>query len=93
MVHQGGDIVTDAFNSSDSTDTEGKWKNIEVRYKGAITNESAWMNTIPAVGKTWATDFKPGDELKIEFPKLDSDDTIAVVYTPLGDILQRVKVA
>ena len=57
-----------------------------------ITTGSAWMNTV-AETATWSDDFMPGDELKIQFSSLASDDTIAVVYTPSGDMLQRVKVA
>lgn len=92
LVHQGGDIVTDAFNGS-ATTTSGKWKNIEVRYNGAKVPDAntVYLNNI---GGAWTTnDFVPGDELKITFSKLDSGDTIAVVYTPSGDILQRVKVS
>ncbi len=46
-----------------------------------------------------ATDFAPGDELEINVSAaalgsaLASGDTIAVVYTPSGVILQRVTVA
>jgi flagellin-like protein len=91
LIHQGGDIITDAFDGS-ATTTSSTWKNIEVRHNGTITNRSALMNN-SAVSSRWANDFKPGDELKINFSSLASDDTIAVVYTPSGDILQRVKVA
>ena len=93
LIHQGGDIVTDAFTGTKGT-TKSEWNNIEVRHNGAIINTtSAWLNTGDVITTAWATDFKPGDELKINFSSLASADTIAVVYTPSGDMLQRVKVA
>jgi len=94
LVHQGGDIITDAFTGTVETKTGAEWNNIEVRYNGEIVNtSSAWLNTDNVNDTEWDTDFVPGDELKIEFSSLASDDTIAVVYTPSGDMLQRVKVA
>jgi flagellin-like protein len=97
LIHQGGDIITDAFNGTGGLGVliGSKWKNVEVRHNGAkLTTEWAWMNTVANSSTTaWSDDFTPGDELKIQFSSLASDDTIAVVYTPSGDILQRVKVA
>ncbi len=96
ILHHGGDIISDAFTS------EGAWRNIDVRANGkpcTVDNGNASLNGTWNSGNWGATDFAPGDELEINVSAaalgsaLASGDTIAVVYTPSGDMLQRVKVA
>ncbi len=87
VVHRGGDIITDAFNGTND------WDNIEVKKNGITRNFTTYNVTTPIGDDN--NDFDPGEEIEIKITNtsLASGDTIAVVYTPSGDILQRVKVA
>jgi flagellin-like protein len=94
VLHHGGDTITDAFSGT------GAWKNIEVKVNGKsfLTDGNASLNA-DWDPSSWGTNFAPGDELEINVSNaslsraLSSDDTIAVVYIPSGDIMQRVNVA
>ncbi len=85
VVHRGGDIITDAFSDTDD------WDNIEVKRNGVTRGFS---NVTTQIGDN-NSHFDPGEEIEINITGggLASGDTIAVVYTPSGDMLQRVKVA
>ena len=85
LIHHGGDTITDAFKDSCTN-----WSDIMVKHNGADINWSG--NVIPS--DTSNNNFGSGEELKIKVtPALVSGDTLTVVYTPTGDVLQRVKVA
>ena len=81
LVHHGGDSITDAFGATD-------WGDLKVKHNGADIN---WT----AVTKGGDADdhFESGEQLTITVSTLVSGDTLSVVYTPTGDVLQRVKVA
>ena len=83
VIHHGGDTITDAFDT-----TGDKWNNLVVKQNGTNLNYSLDIVTEPS-----NDNFDSGEELKINVTKLESGDTITVVYIPSGDILQRVKVA
>jgi flagellin-like protein len=87
LVHQGGDIITDAFVGAAPPTN---WDNIEVKING-VTRVFLGNVAIP-IGNN-DENFDPGEEIEITVVALASGDTIAVIYTPSGDILQRVKVA
>ena len=85
LVHHGGDSITDAFTGTPASG----WGDIVVKHNG--TNIDWDTNVIPS--DTGDNNFGSGEELKITVPALKSSDTLTVVYTPTGDVLQRVKVA
>jgi len=82
LIHHGGDTIIDAF-----TGNAPYWNALEVRINGVIFTGSMKLN-----GASVSTgDFKPGDELDLSLEKeLSVNDVITVVFTPTGDILQRV---
>ena len=105
LYHHGGDTISDAFNAnSTTTGMAGMWDKLEVRVNGAIVtnvvgknnyatalemNSTGYNLTIP----TWKTTFAPGDQIKIEFNHLDTDDSLIVLHVPSDSILQRVTVS
>lgn len=104
IIHHGGDTIPDAFATGNQLGDAANWSALEVRINGAVyTNnvtsggKQATMNSA-AIG---AADFQAGDELQLPVngigiskdTALESGDTIAVVYTPTGDLLQRVLVS
>ena len=95
IIHHGGDTIVNAFNPTNLTKADecgGKWKNLEVRKNGAKMNCWTAMNGTEC-DEVWASDFHSGDEIEIGLGTgLESGDSIAVVYTPTGDLLQRVTV-
>ena len=108
VLHHGGETVTTAFKDGTTVnngwdalqvkingqifdlDKNGVGTEISLNdttIKEGVTDASKWATT-------WGTTkFAAGDELELVLVNtLKSGDTIAVVYTPSGDILQRVKV-
>ena len=92
MIHHGGDKIIDAFTTA-SDPTGLKWNKLEVRYNGEVFNGSSYLNNV-GNGTAWDDgNFEPGDELKLTFADgLADGESIAVVYKPTGDLLQRVVV-
>ncbi len=86
IIHHGGDPIVDAFKNE--TGTGGNWSNLEVKLEG---ENIEWANV--TVGGDKNLNFESGEQMEITVSALKSGDSIAVVYTPSGDILQRVKVA
>ena len=108
VLHHGGETVTTAFKNGVTVkngwdalqvkingqifDLDPKGVGTEISLndttiKQGDTDESNWKT------KWGTTKFAAGDELELKLTNtLKSGDTIAVVYTPSGDILQRVKV-
>ena len=99
IYHHGGDTIVDAFVDTAVNDTNGdpseKWYNLEVRLNGATVGKSRinWlkMNTTYS-NETWKPNFDPGDQISMEFKKLNVSDSIAVVHVPSDSIMQRVTV-
>ena len=93
LIHHGGDKIVGAFNKTASTPTKLMWSKLEVRYNGEVFSGTSCMNGDDSNSSTaWDGNFEPGDELKLTFPKLEEDQSIAVVYKPTGDLLQRIVV-
>ena len=92
IVHMGGDKISNAFVPSYVYKVNASiFENIEVRINGEVYEGWASLNN----GAISKPDFAAGDELELGLGagwRLHSGDSIAVVYTPTGDILQRVKV-
>ena len=91
LVHMGGDKIGNAFAPSyDYKVNATIFENMEVRLNGAIYDGWASLNA----GEIAKPDFEVGDELELGLcpERLHPGDSITVVYTPTGDILQRVKV-
>ncbi len=92
VIHHGGDTIVDAFNAVNPTD----WKNLIVKHNGL---DITWTTgTIVTLGGDTDPDFESGEQLEINITAdvgatLASGDTITVVYTETGDLMQRVKVA
>ena len=94
IYHHGGDTIVDAFNGSGTTYSQ-KWNNLEVRLNGATVgsgdiNILLMNNSNSSV--TWKQNFEPGDQISMEFKKLEVGNSIAVVHVPSDSILQRVTV-
>ena len=84
IIHYGGDTITNAFNL-----TAEKWDKMTVKRNGTDIDFSMYVT--PPSGNN---NFEAGEEIKISMlPNLVSDETITVVYTPSGDVLQRIKIA
>ena len=84
LIHKSGDTIVDAFKEN-----APYWNSLEVRIHGAIYEGDVKLNG----GAVSAGDFKPGDELELSLDReLTSGDTVTVIYTPTGDLLQRVKI-
>ncbi len=87
IIHHGGDPIVDAFKNETGNNNK-TWSNLVVKHNGADINYSANV--------TFGGDddfiFESGEQMEITVTALESGDSIAVVYTPSGDILQRVKV-
>lgn len=85
LIHHGGDTIVNAFKGNPPY-----WNYLEVRINGAVFSDILTLN-----GATVSSgDFKPGDELELSLDSgLNSDDSISVVYTPTGDLLQRATVS
>ncbi len=83
LIHHGGDTIVESFKN-------GNWHNLEVKYNGVVIDTS---KTTLNGGALDNNDFKAGDELAMVVPMLSSGDVITVIYTPTGDILQKVTVA
>ena len=96
IYHHGGDTIVDAFVSAGTgTDPSKKWKNVEVRLNGAAVGNSQinWLKmNNSGINETWKPNFEPGDQISMEFKKLNVSDSIAVVHVPSDSILQRVTV-
>jgi flagellin-like protein len=93
MIHHGGDTIVEAFDATSGDVATGlRWKKLQVRYNGATFNGTSYLNgDSNATG--WADgNFNAGDELKLSFPYLLSGDSLTVVFTPTGDVLQRITV-
>ena len=91
LIHHGGDKIIGAFNTTE-TSTVYAWGKLEVRYNGEIFGGMSYLNGHESNTTAWDGNFVPGDELKLTFPTLVEDQSIAVVYKPTGDLLQRVVV-
>ena len=84
VIHHGGDTITGAFDA-----TGNNWTNLIVKHNG---EDIVWDGNVTAGGDGDA-DFSSGEQLDITVTALGTGDTIAVVYTVTGDLMQRVKVA
>jgi len=94
IYHHGGDTIVDAFEPT-ATSPSQKWKNVEVRLNGATVGSSEinWLKMNNSnCSEAWKPNFEPGDQISMEFQKLNVSDSIAVVHTPSDSILQRVTV-
>jgi len=106
VIHHGGETISSAFrdgeeNGWEALEVKVNGQTVEIKENGGIGEGIAlngvWVNNYTDKWvTTWGskTQFAPGDELEIGLKKaLESGDTVTIVYTPRGDILQRVKVA
>ncbi|MEA2033354.1 MAG: type IV pilin N-terminal domain-containing protein [Euryarchaeota archaeon] len=87
VIHHGGDTIVDAFTVNDTLKL-ATWDNLKVKHGGIDIPEAN-----VTVGGNNDTNFVSGEQLQINVSALASGDTITVVYTETGDLLQRVKVA
>ena len=88
VIHHGGDTIVDAFTNMTGA---GGWKNLMVKHNGA---DIGWSATNVTLGGDTNNNFASGEQLRVKVPStLASGDTITVVYTVTGDLMQRVKVA
>lgn len=105
IIHHGGDPISRAFNGSfdNTSGSKGAWNNMEIRINGSasgtydLTLNGDPLDSLGSENLTvdWGTTkFSPGDQLDIGWTgwNLTSDDSIAIVYIPSGDLLQRVVV-
>jgi len=83
VIHHGGDTIVDAFTVS-----AGNWSNLLVKHNGKDIPDANMT-----VSDTTNDNFESGEEIRITVATLQSTDTVTVVYTVTGDIMQRVKVA
>jgi len=92
IVHMGGDKIENAFVPSYVYKVNASiFESIEVRINGAVYEGWASLNS----GAISKPDFAAGDELELGLGSdwiLHYGDSIAVIYTPTGDILRRVTV-
>ena len=100
IIHQGGDTIIDAFGNPATGGVRGQfagdWNYLEVRQNGELCtlsgkstlNGDDWWNP----GPNKYTRFAAGDELKITGLTLNAGDSIVILYTQTGDILQRTTV-
>jgi flagellin-like protein len=86
VIHHGGDSIVNAFNGSGTANNA--WKNLNVKINGV---DQQWGNITGAIGDD-DTNFESGEQIAITCVALASGDTISMVFTPTGDILQRVSV-
>jgi len=88
IIHHGGESILGAF--------ENGWSKLDVRYKGAeFPPGNAYLNGNASAIENTTDNFEPGDELRLECPGNDtyhSGQSITVVYTATGDVLQRILV-
>lgn len=91
VIHHGGDAVVNAFLDDNNDTKADNWDCIMVLRNGPAV---VWENNVTANQyESGELDFEVGEQLEIKMsPKLNSGDTIAIIYIPTGDILQRVKV-
>ncbi len=87
IIHHGGDPIVDAFKDDGTNGDPGDWSNLVVKHNGT---DIKYANV--TFGGDKDMNFESGEQMEIWVPALESGDSIAVVYTPSGDILQRVKV-
>lgn len=108
LLHHGGETITTAFRDGASGTTHGwdalevringRTFALDNTVGTSISLNGSTPITSGSTPEQWETKWKttkfaPGDELELVLKNtLKSGDTIAVVYTPSGDILQRVKV-
>ena len=89
IIHHGGENILGAFEG-------GNWSKLEVRYQGAAfpaTDAYLNGNSSALSASTGSVDFVPGDELRLyRSAGYSSGESITVVYTATGDVLQRVLV-
>jgi flagellin-like protein len=86
VIHHGGDTIINAFNGSGTVNNN--FKNIQVKINGV---DQVWANVTGAIGDD-DTNFESGEQITLGVSALASGDTISMVFTPTGDILQRVSV-
>jgi flagellin-like protein len=86
IIHHGGDTIINAFNGSGTVNNA--WKNLNIKINGV---DQQWGNVTGAIGDD-DTNFESGEQITLNVVALASGDTIAMVFTPTGDILQRVSV-
>ena len=85
IVHHGGDII-------DGIIENGQWATLEIRHEGDVFPTANVSYNGDAVASTTIA-FGPGDELRLQEPgAFLSGESITVVYTPTGDLLQRISV-
>ena len=108
IIHHGGDTIVAAFASGNpaqlgNTSTGANWSALEVRINGKPFEED---NTDPATTElngdaiSGSDDFEAGDELVLNLTdnsdtgkkSLINGDSISIVYTETGDLLQRITV-
>jgi hypothetical protein len=83
LVHYGGDTIVNAFNGTSN------FKNLKIKVNGVDRAFSG--NVTGAIGDS-DDDFESGEQIALTVAALSSGDTITMVFTPTGDILQRVSV-
>jgi len=95
IYHHGGDTIVEAFKAANASgDASKKWNNLEVRLNGAtVGSQINWLKmNNSGINETWKQNFESGDQISMEFKKLNVSDSIAVVHVPSDSILQRVTV-
>jgi flagellin-like protein len=91
IIHHGGDKILDAFDNGTDAD-RAPWGNMEVRFNGAAVNQTSYPVLLNGGNITDKQNFMAGDELKIVFNKLNTTDSITIVFTPTENVLQRITV-
>jgi len=86
IIHHGGDTIINAFNGTG--DANDDFKNLKIKVNGV---DRVWNNVSGAIGDD-DTNFESGEQITLTVDALVSGDTIAMVFAPTGDILQRVSV-
>ncbi|MCD6456560.1 MAG: type IV pilin, partial [Methanophagales archaeon] len=100
IIHHGGDTIINAFCNPEEGGAKGQfagdWNYLEVRHKGKLCTLSGKSRLNG--DDTWNPGpnnymhFAPGDELEIMGLSLKAGDSIVILYTQTGDILQRTTV-
>jgi flagellin-like protein len=91
MIHHGGDTIVEAFVTTGNTSQ--RWKKLQVRYNGGVFDGTSYLNGVSNASDWSDGNFNAGDELKLTFGSgLVSGDSLTVVFTPTGDVLQRITV-
>jgi hypothetical protein len=80
IIHHGGDTILNAFTgapNSDFNDLKVKLNGVDLVFTGTIGDGD--------------NDFESGEKITLKVPALSSDDSIAIVFVPTGEILMRAR--